>query len=309
MNWKRLAAATVIFVVVAAAVWTYMVKTYEPDLGTSNVIEVNYLDSTSDSSENNQIATLSFEEDGEDLPWASLDISLEIEGVRHGCSFGSQSNSDIVDSKVLPKLSADGFTFTTEIDATNSEDYTYFDLPAQNESNETTFWLKFSTTDIYMAEGVTWKFIDGASLSEVTEIPDSLSNDTDERLQWYEYDFAVHRVNPNDGVYVFQKDSFSFKVKFLTYYNSDDESRFPTMQIAPVGDSDFPALDDPNLVVPSPCKIITKDDDGDYWNHNETIFLVENEINLCDGVCLVSVHVEYETVEVEIKNHRFEIGQ
>ena len=61
MNWKRLAAATVIFVVVAAAVWTYMVKTYESDLGTSNVIEVNYLDSTSDSSENNQIATLCFE--------------------------------------------------------------------------------------------------------------------------------------------------------------------------------------------------------------------------------------------------------
>ena len=254
MNWKKLAAAAAVTVVVAAAVWTYLVATYESELGTSNVILVNSENSVSDNREDNILVELSFDEDAEDLSWSSLEINLIIDETSYGCSFGAQSNSTGMDGKVTPKLSADGFTFTTEIDATDSESYTHFDLPGQMESNGTDYWMKFSSTDIYLSEGVSWAFIEGAELSDVSEVPEDLNNDTSERLEWYTYDMSVHRVNPNEGVYVFTKDELIFKVNFLTYYNDNDESRYPTMQIAAIGESNFPALDDPNLVVPSPGK-------------------------------------------------------
>ena len=213
------------------------------------------------------------------------------------------------DSKVVPRLGADGQTFTTEVDATDSESYTFFDVAQQLESNESDYWMKFSSTDVYLDSDVTWAFVEGADFSEVQSLPEEMSNLTEDRLEWYEYDMAVHRVNPNDGVYVFAKDDLSFKVKFLTYYNEADESRYPTMQIASVGNSSFPALDNPDLVVPSPCKIVTDDQDADFWNANETIHLLENGENFCDGVCLIELEIKYETINVEIELSKFEIGQ
>ena len=308
MNWKKLAAAAAITVVVAAAVWTYLITTYESELGTSNVILIDTESSISDNRQDNSLVELSFDDDAEDLAWSSLEINLIIEETKYGCSFGAQSNSDSLDGKVIPKLGADGSTFTTEIDATDSESYTHFDLPDQLESNITDYWMKFSSTDIYLSEGISWTFIEGAELSEVNEVPEDLSNETSERLEWYTYDMSVHRVNPNDGVYVFVKDELAFKVNFLTYYNEQDENRYPTMQIAAIGESDFPALNDPDLVVPSPCKIVSDDIDNDYWNANETIQLFENQINLCNGPCSIKILVYYETIDVEINERELLIG-
>ena len=309
MNWKKLAAAVAILVVIAAAFWSYLVVTYESELGTSNVVQVDLTESVSDSGGENQLVSLDFSSGGEDLLWSSLEINLLIDEETYGCSFGSQSNSEMEESKVSPKLGADGQTFTTEVDATDAESYTFFDVAQQLEANVSTFWMKFSSTDIYLDSGVTWAFVEGADFADVQSIPDDMSNQTEDRLEWYEYDMAVHRVNPNDGVYVFAKDEMSFKVKFLTYYNEADESRYPTMQIASVGNSSFPALDNPDLVIPSPCMIVTDDLDGEYWNANETIHLIENGENLCDGVCIIELEIKYETVNVEIDLSNFEIGQ
>ena len=309
MNWKRLAAATAILIVIAAAFWSYLVVTYESELGTSNVVQVDLTDSVSDSSSDNQLVSLDFSDDAEDLSWSSLEISIIVDQEIYGCSFGSQSNSEMEDSKVVPRLGADGQTFTTEVDATDSESYTFFDVAQQFESNESDYWMKFSSTDIYLDSDVTWAFVEGAYFSEVQSVPEEMSNLTEERLEWYEYDMAVHRVNPSDGVYIFAKDEMSFKIKFLTYYNEDDESRYPTMQIASVGNTSFPALDNPDLVVPSPCKIITDDFDTDFWNANETIHLIENGGNICDGVCEIELAIKYETINVEIELSKFEIGQ
>lgn len=304
MSLRRIIAVTLttglVLVIVTAVIWTYLIATYESDLGTSNVILVDSENTVSDNRDDNSLVELSFDEGAEDLAWSSLEIDLVIEETTYGCSFGSQSNSTSIDGKVNPKLGADGFTFTTEIDATDSESYTHFDLPGQLESNSTDYWMKFSSTDIFLSEGVSWTFIEGAELSEVNEVPADLSNDTSERLEWYTYDMSVHRVNPNDGVYVFAKDELAFKVNFLTYYNEQDENRYPTMQIAAIGESDFPALNDPDLVVPSPCKIVSDDIDKDHWNSNETIQLFENQINLCEGTCSIEIYVYYETIEVEI---------
>ena len=312
MSLRRIIAVTLttglLLVIVTAVIWTYLIATYESDLGTSNVVLVDSERSISDNREDNSLVELSFDEDAEDLAWSSLEINLVIEEKTYGCSFGAQSNSTNLSGKVTPKLGADGFTFTTEIDATDSESYTYFDLPGQSESNSTDYWMKFSSTDIYLSEGVSWTFIEDAELSEVNEIPEDLTNDTSERLEWYTYDMSVHRVNPNDGVYVFVNSESSFKVSFLTYYNNNDESRHPTMQIAAIGDSIFPALDDPDLVSPSPCKIVSDDIDKGHWNSNETIQLFENQINLCDGTCSIEIIVYYETIEVEINEREVLIG-
>jgi len=309
MNWKRLAAATAILIVIAAAFWSYLVVTYESELGTSNVVQVDLTESVSDSSSDNQLVSLDFSDDAGDLSWSSLEISIIVDQEIYGCSFGSQSNSEMEDSKVVPRLGADGQTFTTEVDATDSESYTFFDVAQQFESNESDYWMKFSSTDIYLDSDVTWAFVEGAYFSEVQSVPEEMSNLTEDRLEWYEYDMAVHRVNPSDGVYIFAKDEMSFKIKFLTYYNEDDESRYPTMQIASVGNTSFPALDNPDLVVPSPCKIITDDFDTDFWNANETIHLIENGGNICDGVCEIELAIKYETINVEIELSKFEIGQ
>ena len=264
--------------------------------------------SVSDYREDNPLVELNFDDGAEDLSWSSLEINLVIEDTTYGCSFGAQSNSTSLSGKVNPKLGADGFTFTTEIDATDSESYTHFDLPGQLESNSTDYWMKFSSTDIYLSEGISWTFIEGAELSEVNEVPVDLSNETSERLEWYTYDMSVHRVNPNNGVYVFAKDELAFKVNFLTYYNEQDENRYPTMQIAAIGESNFPALNDPDLVIPSPCKIVSDDIDEGHWNSNETIQLFENQINLCDGTCSIEILVYYETVEVEVDERELLIG-
>ena len=76
-----------------------------------------------------------------------------------------------------------------------------------------------------------------------------------------------------------------------------------------VGNSSFPALDNPDLVVPSPCKIVSDDLDTDFWNANETIHLMENGENLCDGVCIIELQLRYETIDVETDFSTFEISQ
>ena len=81
------------------------------------------------------------------------------------------------------------------------------------------------------------------------------------------------------------------------------------MLIASLGESEFPALNNPDLVIPSPCKITTDDLDLDNWNANETISLHENGVNFCDGKCEIELEIIYETVLVEIDTPEFEIGQ
>ena len=308
-NWKKLAASSVILLFVVAGVWYDSVASYESDLGTPNVVKVDLSDSVSDSQINNQLASLSFDDKAEDLSWASLEISLEVDGNSNVCSFGYHSNANHTGSKVSTTLSADGLTFTTEIDATDSESFTYFDIAQQDESNDSSYWMKFSSTDIYLSEGINWTFIQGAEFSEVKSLPDELSNETDNSLEWYEYDLSVHRVEPNEGVYVFEKNDLSFKLKFLTYYNSNDESRYPTMIIAALDGSSFPALENPNTVVSSPCKILIDDLDEEYWNANESIILLENGVNICQENCSLKLIIKYETVSVEIDSAEFEIVQ
>ena len=99
MSLRRIIAVTLttglVLVIVTAVIWTYLIATYESELGTSNVILVDSQNSVSDNRQDNSLVELNFDEDAEDLAWSSLEISLIIEETAYGCSFGSQSNSDL----------------------------------------------------------------------------------------------------------------------------------------------------------------------------------------------------------------------
>ncbi len=301
MNWKKLVATVTILIVTVAAVWFYLMASYESDLGTSNVVLTDSSSSISNDSTDNQLLQLSFDEDAEDLLWSSLEISIEIDGESNTCSFGSQSKSNGTSNNVMPNLGADGFTFTTLIDATDDDSFTLYDLPEQMEGNDSNYWMRFSSTDVFLGESVNWTFIEGADFGEIESSSGlELSSENEERLEWYTYDMSVHRVNPNDGVYILESNNSWYKVKFLSYYNADDESRHPTFQVAALEGTDFPALSNPDLVVPSPCLIVTDDLDTSSWNAEETITLIENGVDLCNNECEFKVMIAFETIAVEI---------
>ena len=274
---------------------------YVPDRGTSNVIGFEINSTNRDSQSNNELITLSIIEGEDDLEWSSLELSLSVDGENFPCSFGihSQSNSE---GLVIAKLGADGATFTTEIDATDTNSFTHFDLPNQMLGNETNYWLKFSSTDIFLGDKISWTFLEGFDFSEVLEKPDEeLSNNTGERLEWYTYDISVHRVNPNDGVYIFSMEEEFFKVKFLTYYNINDTSRYPTMLISALNGTTNPALSNSEIIVESPCVISTEYSNTTHWNYTETISLMENGINLCNLNCEIKLEVRFEGLEVKTR--------
>ncbi|MEL0335538.1 MAG: hypothetical protein VXA63_00475 [Euryarchaeota archaeon] len=232
-----------------------------------------------------------------------MDISLSVDQENYPCSFGMHSQSNY-DGLVVAKLGADGSTFTTEIDATDTSSFTHFDLPNQMQGNETNYWLKFSSTDIYLADNISWAFIEDSEFSEVLDRPSTeLSNNTGERLEWYTYDISVHRVNPNDGVYIFAMEEEFFKVKFLTYYNINDTSRYPTMLISSLNGTSNPALSNSEIVAESPCLISTEFSNSTHWNYTETISLLENGINLCDLDCEMILEVRFEGLEVKTRNN------
>ena len=281
--------------------WTYLVVSYESPLGTDNRVLVSDPTDSLSNGSTDELVTLAFAEGGEDLAWTSVQIEVTANEKQYTCSFGSQSAEDSNTGKVTSMLGADGMTFTTVVDAT-ADSFTYFDLPNQQESNDSTYSIRFSKTDIFLSEGVQWAFLEGKNIGEITSVNASWSNDTDDKLDWYTYDMAVHRVNPNEGTYLLLEDGIIYKLEILSYYNEDDESRFPTMLISALNKTEYPALNDPNLVIPSPCLIESNDDTFSHWNSTETVTLSENGIDICSGECTFEVNILFETAKVEIEN-------
>ena len=282
--------------------WTFLVVSYESPLGTNNRVLVSDPNDSLSNGSTDELVSLSFAEGGEDLAWTSVQIEITANEQQYTCSFGSQSAEDLNEGKVRSILGADGSTFTTVIDAT-SDTFTYFDLPNQQESNLSEHTMKFSKTDIFFSAGIQWTFIEDKNIGEITAVnSSSWSNETEERLEWYTYDLAVHRVDPNQGTYLLIQNDTIYKLQFLSYYNEDDESRFPTMLISALNKTEYPALSDPNIVIPSPCLIESDDDTFSHWNSTETVTLVENGIDICSEECTIEVNILFETAKVNITN-------
>ncbi len=301
LKWKRWASVTAVALLLVGVTWTFLVVSYESPLGTDNRVLVSDPTDSLSNGSTDELVTLAFAEGGEDLAWTSVQIEVTANEKQYTCSFGSHSAEDASPGKVTSTLGADGTTFTTVVDAT-ADSFTYFDLPNQQESNESAYSMRFSKTDIFLSEGVQWAFVEGKNLGEITSANASWSNDTDDSLDWYTYDMAVHRVNPNEGTYLLLEDGIIYKLEILSYYNEDDESRFPTMLVSALNKTEYPALSDPNLIIPSPCLIEPNDDTFSHWNSTETVTLLENGIDICSGECTFEVNILFETAKVKITN-------
>ena len=290
-----LAATTVL------AAWTYLVVYYDSPLGTDNTILIKPNPSTTDGTDD-LLATLSFGQGAENLDWSSMRIDLNVDENIYTCSFGRQSVSTNSDSKVDSRLASDGVTFSTTMDATSETEFTYFSIPLQQEGNQSEFTIRASKTDIFLADDVAWTYVPGKSLQEVQSVNQSdLSNDTSERLEWYTYDLSAHRITPNDGTYILLQNDVSFKLQFLSYYNEKDESRHISILTSALIAEEHPALQDDTLVVPSPCLIETQGN-STLWGANETIFLREQDVNICSEQCAIRFMIAYEMVEVKTEN-------
>ena len=301
VSWSRVFLGLALALVVITSVWSLVIVSYESDLGTENGILVTEYNPQATNGSDDVLATLSFDEGGEALPWASLQLQLEIDGEAYGCTFGSQSADVDEASRVQPSLGADGRTFLTQVDATREEQFTFVDVPNQASSNESDYTLRFSKTDIHMSEGVRWQFVEGASIENEFELDATrFVNATEERLDWYTYDLAVHRITPNEGVYIFEQNNQHYKIQFLTYYNDEDEARHPTMLVTSLTPDTFPALNNPELVSPSPCLIVSEDLDRANWDVDETVQLRENGLNICEGDCNFSLVATFEGISVRI---------
>ena len=301
LKWKRWVSVTAVVLLLVGVTWTFLVVSYESPLGTDNRVLVSDPTDSLSNGSTDELATLAFAEGGEDLAWTSVQIGITANEKEYTCSFGSQSAEDSSGGKVVSTLGADGTTFTTSIDA-RADTFIYFDIPNQQESNDSAYSMRFSKTDIFLSEGVQWAFVEGKNLGEITSANASWSNDTDDSLDWYTYDMAVHRVNPNEGTYLLLEDGIIYKLEILSYYNEDDESRFPTMLVSALNKTEYPALSDPNLIIPSPCLIEPNDDTFSHWNSTETVTLLENGIDICSGECTFEVNILFETAKVKITN-------
>ena len=290
------AAALVATIVLGA--WTYLVVSYDSPLGTDNVVNVERTSTSNGTSD--ALATLSFQDGAEDLDWASTLIEIEVNDTSYTCSFGSQSIEAESNAKVNSRLSSDGVTFSTTIDATSEDAFSYFSVPLQREGNETSYTLRASKTDIYLSDGVQWAYV-SESFQEVTSFNETeLSNSTEDRLEWYTYDLSAHRITPNEGTYIVHQNGTLYKMQFLSYYNENDESRHITVLTSALPSQDHPALQDPTLVIPSPCLIETPERSS-YWNATQSIVLREQDVNICDVECEITFLITYEMMAVEIE--------
>lgn len=285
---------------IVLAAWTYLVVSYDSPLGTDNVVVVDRSPTSNGTSD--LLATLSFEDGAENLDWTSLLIEIQVAEESYTCSFGSQSIDASENAKVNSRLSSDGVTFSTTIDATSEDSFTYLSIPMQGEGNESHHTLRASKTDVFFGEGIQWLYLSGLSFQEVNSVNESeLSNSTADRLEWYSYDLAAHRITPNDGTYVLLQEGILYKMQFISYYNDKDESRHISILTSALVPEEHPALLDSTLVIPSPCLIETSGDTIQ-WNATESIVLREQDTNICGEDCSMNIEITYEMIAVKTEN-------
>ena len=118
-----------------------------------------------------------FSKSDEPLEWSKLRISIDNGTETMDCSKGNFTSNDIGRSKVKPKLSSDGMTFTVMVDATSEDEFTYLDLPNLIESNQSSFNLRFSKTDIFLSENVTGTIIEGKNFEDIVNNMKSFSEE------------------------------------------------------------------------------------------------------------------------------------
>ena len=97
------------------------------------------------------------------------------------------------------------------------------------------------------------------------------------------------RINVEDRFY---------KIKFISYYNEDDEERYVSFLIGALNNTAFPALSNSELVSPAKCIIAEGGSDGIFWEMDEAIMIYENDFDICSAPCTIKITITYEGVPV-----------
>tara|TARA_B100001029_G_scaffold110595_1_gene91288 strand:- start:1774 stop:2700 length:927 start_codon:yes stop_codon:yes gene_type:complete len=275
--------------------WALTMQSYEEDLGTSNEFIAKDSMTNLTSGKNDSLLDLSFSISDEALEWSKLSITIQNETEMMDCSKGNFTSNDIGKAKVSPKLGSDGVTFTVTVDATSEDEFTHVDLDNLVETNQENFHMRFSKTDIYLSGNVTGAIVEDIKFEELLDAPDTEFTETsEERLDWYDYKISTHRIEVEDKIYVIKIEDDFYKIKFISYYNDDDEPRYVSFLIGALDDSVFPALSNPDLVSPAKCTIIEMTESSDFWEKDEIIAIYENDFNICSTSCNIKITITYE---------------
>ena len=296
-NWKTVCLTILAVSLLGAGYWYYLVLSFESDIGTNNTIVFEDDASSVSNSTNDSLLSISFDRGSDDLAWSYTSVTIDDGATTFDCTLGGLSSIGEQSGKIYSNLNADGQTFTVLVDATSETSFTQMSLSMMSETESTNFSMRFSKTDIYLGQNVSWMSLDDVEFNELNDVPEgNFSNDTSERLDWYDYDISTHRVEPKDRLYLVREGQTVFKIQFLNYYNEDDESRHVTFIATLLAGEQIPAINDPNLVQSSPC-IIT--DDDSIWSHDEIIHLQENGVDICASSCNLNITVTFENIEVK----------
>ena len=300
---RRIALMALFMASIVSTGYYLNIATYENTLGTQNTLTVNTGASTE--STEDVLLNLSFVKGGENLSWNSIQLELNVEENTYPCMVGGMSSVAQDNGTVLSKLNADGKTFTINVDTT-SEETQYIDLHTMSVSNDSSFSLSVLQTDIFLGEGRKGLAVE----DDFTQIEEDegyvLDEDNEERLEWYSYDFSVHRIVPDSEVYILEDRGVMFKVQFLNYYNSDGAPRHITLLASPLGNASIPALTDESMIQIAPCTVL-ENGDG-VWGADEVISLQENGISICEGECTVTVVALFEEKRIAGADSNYLLG-
>ena len=295
MKIKQIGLGILGTLLILGSFWALTMQSYEEDLGTSNEFIAKDSMTNLTSGKNDSLLDLSFSIFDEALEWSKLSITIQNETEMMDCSKGNFTSNDIGKAKVSPKLGSDGVTFTVTVDATSEDEFTHVDLDNLVETNQENFHMRFSKTDIYLSGNVTGAIVEDIKFEELLDAPDTEFTETsEERLDWYDYKISTHRIEVEDKIYVIKIEDDFYKIKFISYYNDDDEPRYVSFLIGALDDSVFPALSNPDLVSPAKCTIIEMTESSDLWEKDEIITIYENDFNICSTSCNIKITITYE---------------
>ena len=300
MNYKLIGIGMISLLLIIGGIWAFMISSYEEDIGTNNIFVANDSADNLTNERNNSLFELSFSNAEDDLEWSKLSISIQNGTEKMGCSKGNFTSNKGSESKISTKLGSDGITFTAIVDATSEEEFTYVDLDNLIEGNNSNFDMRFSKTDIYLSDRVTGTIIEEIGFEELVSVPNQEFTETsDDGLDWYDYKLSTHRVEVKDKIYVIGIENNFYKIKFLSYYNENDDGRYVSFMIGALDNTTFPALSNPDLVSPAKCTIIELKDKSELWEKNETIAIYENDFNICSEPCSIKITITYEGIVVK----------
>lgn len=296
-DWRTKLLSLFVVFIVSMGYYANIV-TIEQNLGTKNVFQLQKGDATDGSQD--VLANVSFANGGENLSWNNVQLSVEVEAQEFSCMVGGMSSVEQSNGTIRSTLNADGKTFTVNIDTNIEDDVQEFDLFTMRAVNGSSVSLTVKQTDIFLGGNVTAIAVEDAFGDVEYDETLAFNESSEQRLEWYTYDFVGHQIIPDSEVYIIEDRGEFFKLQFMSYYDSEGYARHVTILVAPLENASIPALVDDTMVQISPCSIL-ENGDG-VWGANETISLRENNVNFCSERCSIRVIALFEQQIIAGKN-------